>query len=397
MIHTHTHTHLLFSAAKNKSADVILFSILLVLLAMAFSTMRAASPAAIVMDPIPVVQGSGGSSTVANGTEGLPTFAQKTQALVASGSKEAFQALLVSFKDDEPLAQRHIVLAALQGASPAVVPVLMTALTDPDPGVRAGAAQVLGLRHEDPAIAALTIATRDPSAGVRLQAVRSLDILGAWQALPRLEQLGLNEGNDEVRQAASTAQEHLNRMIADEIGVSPSQLRGLSVTTSDAPQIYAVTTGDLYARDETHWKLVSRLPDAPLALATGENPQVLYLATVSSGLYSSLDGGDTWKHVEFGLQTPTQLTVTALVVDPQDSRRVYIALAAQGAQLGIKDPLGIMASTDGGATWPALPDAPTRAMTTQLVVDPQWPGYLFGMAANAPWRYTLPSDVPDSQ
>lgn len=39
---------------------------------------------------------------------------------------------------------------------------------------------------------------------------------------------------------------------------------------------------------------MSRLPDAPLAIATGGDPNLIYLATVSSGLYRSIDGGDTW-------------------------------------------------------------------------------------------------------
>ncbi len=395
MLHTHAQTERLVPTIKNNHTDFVLVAIMVVLIAMAVWAIRTAS--SLVRNPIPAQEGAERGSTAANRTEDLSNFEQKTLAFVASDSDEAFQALLLSFKENAPLAQRRIVLAALQSASPAVLPLLMTAMTDADPGVRASAAQVLGMRHEYQAIAALTAATHDKKAEVRLQAVRSLDALNAWQVLPRLEQLSIDEGIYDLRQAASTAKENLRGMIAEELGVSASELRDVSVTPTDSPQMYAVTASDLYARHGTRWELVSRLPDAPLALATSADLQLIYLSTVSSGLYRSLDSGETWEHVQFGLRTPTQLTVTAVVVDPQDSRRVYIALAAQGAKPGVKDALGIFASPDGGGTWPALPDAPTGAITTQLVVDPQWPGYLFGMLADTPWRYTLPSDASDPQ
>jgi hypothetical protein len=325
----------------------------------------------------------------------LANFEQNARNLANSNSPEAFQMLLQSLKQSEPLSQRSFVLMALNDASTSVVPVLMTALNDADPGVRSGAAQVLGVRREYQAIAALTVATRDPAAGVRREAVTSLGDLDAWQVLPRLEQLEVNEPNADVRQAASAAKQAFRQKIAQEIGVPISELRDISVTTSDLPQIYAATTSNLYARHGNDWELVSRLPDAPLALATGNDPTLIYLATVGSGLYRSLDGGETWDHVQFGLQTLTQLTVTAAVVDPQDSRQFFIALAAQGAKPGVKDPMGIYTNQDGGATWSLLPNSTTSLITTRLVIDPQQRGYLFGMTSDAPWRYTLPNQVCD--
>ena len=397
MLHTHTHTVELFPTIKKTRTDLVLVAILLLLLAMAVWAMRPTSSPALVINPIPVQQGSGSSSMAADRTQDLSNVEHKTQALAAPDSTEAFQTLLLSLKESEPFEQRAGVLTALQSASPAVVPFLMTALTDADPWVRAGAAEALGLRREYQAIAALTTATYDINDEVRLQAVRSLGAIDAWQVLPRMEQLQVDEPNYDVRQAAAGAQEDIRSNMAQAIGVSTSQLRAISVTPTDSPQIYAATASDLYARHGTRWELVSRLPDAPLALATSAEPQLIYLATVSSGLYRSLDSGQTWEHVQFGLRTPTQLTVTAIVVDPQNSRRMFIALAAQGANPGAKDALGIFASQDDGATFIFLPDGPTSAITTRLVVDSQSEEYLFGMIEDTPWRYTLPLDEPDSQ
>ncbi len=393
----HTRTEDLFPTVKKNRIDLALVATVFVLIAMAVWGMRTTSPPALAINPIPVLLGTEHGSTAVDRTEGLSNFEQKTQPVVALDSPESFQTLLASLKETEPLPQRLIALTALQSASPAVIPQLMAALSDADPGVRAGAAEVLGQRREYPAITALTEATRDPAATVRLEAVKSLGAIDAWQSLPRMEHLRVDEPNYDVRQAAVAAQENIRSNMALAIGVSTIQLRGISVTATDSPQIYAVTASDLYARHGTQWELVSRLPDAPLALATGAVPQLIYLATVGSGLYRSLDSGETWEHVEFGLRTPTQLTVTAVVVDPKNSRRVYIALAAPSAEPGVKDALGIFASQDGGNTWLTLPDVPIGAVTTQLIIDPQSPGYLFGMVADTPWRYTLPSDVPDSQ
>lgn len=400
MFHTHIQTdgpwqrlRPILPEPKTKRITLILSMIGLVLTIVfvyAWWTARAPSSVATAINPKPA------SVEIASVTDlrgGITDFEQHTRLLVEYNSPVAYQMLIQYLKQSEPLTQRAIVLTALQKASPIVVPELITALSDPDAGVRAGTAEALGLRGEYQAIAALTIATRDVDASVRWEAVKSLSALDAWQVLPRLEQLGVNESNSDVRQAAIAAQELFKNEMAQAIGVLAPELRDISVTTGDAPQIYAVTPSDLYARRGAAWTLVSRLPDAPLAIATGADPNLIYLATVSAGLYRSINGGETWDHVQFGLATPTQLIVTAITIDPQKSRRVYIALAARGAELGVKDPLGIGVSDDGGATWEMLQGSPIKFITTRLILDPHSPEYLFGMAGDTPWQYTLPIPV----
>ncbi len=332
-------------------------------------------------------------TSAADRSDDLAPFERNAQSLAYSDSPEAFRMLLQSLTTSAPPSHRSFVLTTLKDASTSVVPVLITALNDADPGVRTGAAQVLGMRREYRAVAALTVATRDPDAGVRREAVISLGSLGAWEVLPRLEQLQVNETNHDVRQAAIAARQSFEDEIAQAIGVPVSELRDISVTTGEVPQIYAVTAFNLYALFGSDWKLVSRLPDTPLALATGTDPTLVYLATVNSGLYRSSNSGETWDQVQFGLQTPTQLTVTAVVIDPQDSRQFFIALAAQGANSSVKNPMGVFTNKDGGATWSLLTDSPKGLITTRLVIDPQQRAYLFGMTSETPWRYSLPIEV----
>jgi hypothetical protein len=93
--------------------------------------------------------------------------------------------------------------------------------------------------------------------------------------------------------------------------------------------------------------------------------------------------------MQFGLQTPTQLTVTAVVVNPGNTAQVYIALSAAGSNIDQPNSLGIASSIDGGTTWVMLADSPTWSVTRQLVLDRTAPEYLYGLSDVGPWRYEL--------
>ena len=319
------------------------------------------------------------------------SFEQSARQLAAAGSTHAYQTLIQTLKENAPAAHRDLALQLLKDALPQVVPVLTGALNDPDAGVRAGAAEVLGLRREYETSTALEAATHDPKAQVRLQAAMSLGEIYAWQDLPRLAELQVNEGNLYVRVAARAAEETIKARIAHEIGVLENEILAVSATSSNPPQLYAATANDLYVRRGATWRQIHSIPDIPLALATGPAANVLYLSTETSGLFRSVDGGETWQHISFGSDAPTEMTVTAIAVDPRDSEQVYAALAAPGATGNGLAGLGIAASSDGGKTWRWLPDAPTHVVTTRLIIDPTAPGDLYGLADDTPWRYELTS------
>jgi|APTNR8051073442_1049403.scaffolds.fasta_scaffold00949_2 photosystem II stability/assembly factor-like uncharacterized protein len=93
------------------------------------------------------------------------------------------------------------------------------------------------------------------------------------------------------------------------------------------------------------------------AIAVAESdPNVIYAgmgestarsATTShgDGIYKSLDGGKTWKHV--GL--PHSRHIAALRIHPQNSDVVWAAV--QGALFGESPERGVYKTTDGGKTW----------------------------------------------
>jgi len=91
-----------------------------------------------------------------------------------------------------------------------------------------------------------------------------------------------------------------------------------------------------------------------LAIARS-NPDVIYVGSgeglrrpdlsVGDGIYKSIDGGSTWKHL--GLRDAQQ--VGAIIVDPHDVNRVFVGVL--GHPYGPNAERGVFRSRDGGLTW----------------------------------------------
>ncbi len=269
---------------------------------------------------------------------------------------------------------------------PATVPELMAALNDTTPSVRADAAQALAFMHAVGATDALLVATYDSDARVREEAAAALGEIGTIQALPRLQELQIGSGNIYIEIAAFEARGKITKNVAAALKVPLARVQALAVAQDGAA--FAAAANEFYAFRDGGWEHLSRLPDSPNSLSASVDGQTLFMSTDSSGLYRSQDGGKIWEQMQFGLQTPTQLTVTAVVVNPGNTHQVYIALSAQDSN---DQPisLGIASSTDGGKTWGILPDSPTWSVTSQLVLDRTTPGYLYGLSDVGPWRYAL--------
>lgn len=391
MQHTHSrHATFHLDRLRMTRAKTRLLKIALVLTATALIAMLAL-PAALRADALIVPLRDASANNAMDKAQNV--FEQNARRLAATGTDPAFESLIQNLKASEPASHRSITIQLLTDAASQVAPLLTGALNDSDPGVRAGAAEILGARREYQAIAALEAATHDPKASVRLQAARSLGDIYAWQDLPRLTELQVNEGNADVRDAARAAEGMIQARVANEIGVLESQVVAVSVTTANSPRLYAVTKNDLYARRGTTWTRIQSAPDTPRALAVGPDANTLYLAT-ESGLYCSADGGKTWQPLTFRLGAPADAAITALAVSPRDSEQVYVALATNDATAHQLVGLGVAASSDGGRSWRWLPDAPTHMTTTRLIADPVAPGYLYGLADDTPWRYELASFYP---
>jgi photosystem II stability/assembly factor-like uncharacterized protein len=123
------------------------------------------------------------------------------------------------------------------------------------------------------------------------------------------------------------------------------------------------------------------------------NPEVIYAGSgeglqrpdlsVGDGVYKSTDGGKTWQHL--GLRDAQQ--IAAIVVDPKDADRVYVAVL--GHPYGPNEERGVFRSTDGGKKWKRILYRDENTGAAELVMDPSNPQTLYAdlwAARVAPWE-----------
>ncbi len=118
-----------------------------------------------------------------------------------------------------------------------------------------------------------------------------------------------------------------------------------------------------------------RTPDI-VWVGTGEgNPR--NSQTNGNGVYKSLDGGKTWRHL--GLDNTRN--IHRLILDPQNPQVAYVA--ALGAAWGANPERGVFKTTDGGQTWQKVLYVNEQTGCADLVMDPSNPNKLFA----AMWEY----------
>ena len=132
--------------------------------------------------------------------------------------------------------------------------------------------------------------------------------------------------------------------------------------------------------DETEGLALTDLPEANIeAVAAMPQRPVMYAhltdATQAHGLYRSEDGGQSWRLMGSGLDTP----INSLAVDSHTDGLLYAGTG--GGPLGVTN--NVWRSLDGGQSWhnfnlslPAGPDRMVPAVTA-VMPDPNQPGVLY--------------------
>src|SRR6185436_8617407 len=129
-----------------------------------------------------------------------------------------------------------------------------------------------------------------------------------------------------------------------------------------------------------------------IAIATS-NPDVLYVGSgeglqrpdlsTGDGIYKSLDGGRTWRHI--GLRAGRQ--IPQIVVDPRDPNRLLVAVL--GSPYGPGPERGIFRSTDGGETFEKVLYRDEDTGAVDVVLDPADARTAYAVlweARQAPWE-----------
>ena len=135
-----------------------------------------------------------------------------------------------------------------------------------------------------------------------------------------------------------------------------------------------------------------------IALAPS-NPEVIWAGTGESnvrnsvsfgdGVYKSTDGGKTWQHM--GLKDTER--ISAVVIHPQNPDVVYIG--ALGHAFGPNDERGVFMTTDGGKTWTKTLFIDNQHGVADLEIDPTNPNILYaGMWSfeRKPWTHRSGSE-----
>lgn len=125
-------------------------------------------------------------------------------------------------------------------------------------------------------------------------------------------------------------------------------------------------------------------------VGTGEaNPR--NSVSVGNGVYRSLDGGRTWKHL--GLEGSER--ISRILLHPSDSNVAWVA--AMGQAWGENEERGVYKTTDGGETWDRVLYVDERTGAADLVIDPRNPNKLIAsMWEYRRWPFFFKSGGPGS-
>lgn len=123
------------------------------------------------------------------------------------------------------------------------------------------------------------------------------------------------------------------------VGIQEVSVRSLAIDPSDPEVVFAATPLGIYATDnggETWGEPIPGSPVSGVVVIDPEHPSTLY-AGGGTGVHKSTDGGRTWQ-----INGSLVEQIAALVIDPDDSRRLFAAYRS------------LHGSLDGGESWRTL-------------------------------------------
>lgn len=140
-------------------------------------------------------------------------------------------------------------------------------------------------------------------------------------------------------------------------------------------------------------------------IAVAQNDaNIVYVGTGSDGLrsnviagkgvYRSIDGGETWKHV--GLRNTGQ--IGAVEIDPRSNDTVYVA--AIGSAFGPNEDRGLYKTTDGGETWEKVLFISDEVGIVDVEFHPTNPNIVYASAWKAerkPWTIDSGGEMSEDE
>ena len=173
---------------------------------------------------------------------------------------------------------------------------------------------------------------------------------------------------------------------------------GVGIPTQPSVFFMGVHTGGVWKTDDygRTWRPI--FDSAPTGSigdigVSWSNPDIIYVGTgeglhrpdlgVGDGIFKSMDGGKSWKHI--GLGDVQQ--VGRLVVHPTNPDIVFVA--GLGHPYGANAERGIFRTTNGGATWEKVLFVNENTGGVQVELDPKNPNVVYGSMwehSEGPWK-----------
>ncbi|HLL77194.1 MAG TPA: hypothetical protein VK421_18215 [Pyrinomonadaceae bacterium] len=191
--------------------------------------------------------------------------------------------------------------------------------------------------------------------------------------------------------------------------IGPANMGGRTADVEGVPGnpnvVYAATgSGGLWKTTNggTTWRPIferqGTLSIGDIALEPG-NPDVVWVGTgeanprnsvsFGDGVYKSTDGGKTWQHV--GLRDTRH--ISRILINPRNPDNVFVG--AMGHAFGPNAERGVFVTTDGGRTWVKTLYVDPSHGIADMDIDPQNPNVLFAAVwkfERKPWTHTSGSE-----
>jgi photosystem II stability/assembly factor-like uncharacterized protein len=156
------------------------------------------------------------------------------------------------------------------------------------------------------------------------------------------------------------------------------QITFLAIDPKHPGTVYAVSAATLFKTTDggSNWTVANSGFTSRSVAIDSQDVNVLY-APIDLGISKSVDGGETWSTVLSGLTGETWVVVAPGERHPRPGHAQARSVQGQSTVYAGASGLGILKSTDGGATWATANSGLGAAAITALAVDPRNPDAVF--------------------
>src|SRR5262249_39898187 len=111
------------------------------------------------------------------------------------------------------------------------------------------------------------------------------------------------------------------------------------------------------------------------------NPNLVYVASASGGLFKTTNGGLTWSSI---FDKQKVISIGDLALDPNNPEVIWVGTGEANARNSVSFGDGVYKSADGGKTWKNLGLRDTRHIS-RVIVHPQNPALVYVAALGHNW------------